>query len=100
MLEKKIFDYKLEMQNCFSFNTGDGLPEFTTDSLYNAVYSIALNAKDKKIDFVCLESDFLKFGAIVNKAVKDAETEVNTLLIEDSEFSGANLKSFFTFSSN
>ena len=50
MLEKKIFDYKLEMQNCFSFNTGDGLPEFTTDSLYNAVYSIALNAKDKKAD--------------------------------------------------
>ena len=87
------------MQNCFFLNNGESLPEFTTDSLYNAVYSIALKSNDKKIDFVCLESDFLKFGAIVNNAFRDAKTKVNTLLIEDSEFHGVNLKHFFTFSS-
>ena len=77
MLNKKIFDYKTEMQNCFSFNTSDGLPEFTTDSLYNAVYSIALSAKDKKIDFVCLESDFLRFvfdNCVFNHCLKSVES--------------------------
>ena len=101
MLEKKIFDYNLEMQTCFSLNNGVVLPEFSTDSLYNAVYSIALKVSGKKVDFVCLESDFLKFGGIVNKALRDTETAVNTLLIEDADFYGeARLKSFFTFSSS
>ena len=100
MIEKKVFDYKLEMQNCFSLNKGEVLPEFTTDSLYDAVYSIALKIQSKKVDFVCLESDFLRFGRTVTKAIKDAEAEVNTLLIEDDEFYHAHLKSFFSFSSS
>ena len=101
MLEKKIFDYNLEMQTCFSLNSGVVLPEFSTDSLYNAVYSIALKVSGNKVDFVCLESDFLKFGGIVNKALRDTETAVNTLLIEDADFYGeSRLKSFFTFSSS
>ncbi len=100
MIEKKVFDYKVEMQNCFSINTGDSLPKFITDSLYDAVYAIALKVADKKMDFVCLESDFLRFGGIVKKALKDAETEVNVLLVEDSEFYHAHLKSFFSSSTN
>ncbi len=97
-MTKKIFDYNLEMQNCFSINMEDNLPEFSTASLYDAVYSLALKVENKKVDFVCLESDYVKFGGIVNKALKDTQTEVNVLLIEDSEFYHVHSKSFFTFS--
>lgn len=97
MAEKKIFNYNEKIQNCFSLNTGD-LPEFSTASLYDAVYALALKVENKSVDLVCLESDYSRLGVTVTKAFKDAETEVNVLLIEDSEFYHVHSKNFFTFS--
>ena len=97
MTDKKLFNYNLEMQNCFSENIGDNIPEFCTANLYDAVYSLALKFAKKKVDFVSLESDYLKFGSVITKALKDASVEINTLLIEDSEFYHVHSKGFFTF---
>lgn len=98
MKEKKRFNFNIEMQKCLSENMWDTCPEFSTANLYDAVYSIALKMASKPVDLVSLESDYLKYGSTISKALKDADVKVNTLLIEDADFYHMHTKGFFSFS--
>lgn len=97
MMQKIEFDTIQYMQ----YLSADGFfgqgTEICASEAYDAVYSIAIRYSKKRVaQVVCREKDFELLGA-VTKALKDANAEFTTLLVEDADFNNDKASSTFRF---
>lgn len=98
MMQKTIFDVTKHMQYLSADDYfGQGI-EICASNAYDAVYSIAIKyAKNKTAQIVCREKDFNLVGATITKALKDANANFTTLLVDGVEYNSEKANSSFNF---
>ena len=98
MKQKIEFDIIQNMQYLSADSFFGQGTEICASETYDAVYSIAIRYSRKRIaQVVCREKDFELVGATVTKALKDANAEFTTLLVEDADFNNDKASSTFRF---
>ncbi len=95
-MDKKTFDFNSQISKLLSEENKSQI-KVLVSNIYETFFPLANENAGKKFDIVFTESDFLKFGPILTKALKNACAEFSTLIIEDADFDHVKNKSFFNF---